>query len=114
MSERELSEAYKLARVAVVPLRYGAGVKGKVIESVYHGVPVITTQIGAEGLPGEPDSYMCIQDDAQEYAKRTIELLGDQQQCQCLINNADKTLKHYFSRDNAIEAVNQIMGIASE
>ena len=42
-----------------MPLRYGAGVKGKVIEAVYHGVPVVTTEVGAEGIP-EADKVMRI------------------------------------------------------
>jgi hypothetical protein len=37
--------------LAVVPLRYGAGVKGKVIEAVQHNVPLVTTPVGAEGIP---------------------------------------------------------------
>ena len=38
------------ARVCVVPLLHGAGVKGKIIESLLAGTPVVTTRIGAEGL----------------------------------------------------------------
>ncbi len=37
VSEEELSELYRTCRIVVVPLRYGAGVKGKVIEALYNG-----------------------------------------------------------------------------
>jgi GT2 family glycosyltransferase/glycosyltransferase involved in cell wall biosynthesis len=38
------------ARVSIAPLRYGAGVKGKIGEALSHGLPVVTTPIGAEGM----------------------------------------------------------------
>ena len=51
VSDEELERLYATCRVVVVPLRYGAGVKGKVLEALYNGAPVITTSIGAEGIP---------------------------------------------------------------
>ena len=55
VSEEELSELYATCRVVVVPLRYGAGVKGKVVEAIYNGAPIVTTSIGAEGIPQVED-----------------------------------------------------------
>jgi O-antigen biosynthesis protein len=52
VSDDELSAAYARARVAVVPLRYGAGVKLKVVEALREGVPLVTTPVGTQGLPG--------------------------------------------------------------
>jgi len=50
--DEELAEAYARARVALCPLRVGAGVKLKVVEAMHRGVPVVTTGVGAQGLPG--------------------------------------------------------------
>lgn len=50
--DAELAAAYRRARLAICPLRYGAGVKLKVVEAMSQGVPVVTTEIGAQGLPG--------------------------------------------------------------
>ena len=36
----------------MVPLRFGAGVKGKVVESLSHGLPLVTTSVGVQGIPG--------------------------------------------------------------
>ena len=52
VSEEELSELYRTCRLVVVPLRYGAGVKGKVVEAIYNGAPIVTTSVGSEGIPG--------------------------------------------------------------
>jgi len=51
VSDEELAALYRQVGLAVVPLRYGAGVKGKVIEAVQHNVPLVTTPVGAEGIP---------------------------------------------------------------
>lgn len=50
--DEELAAAYARARLSICPLRYGAGVKLKVVEAMAQGVPVVTTEIGAQGLPG--------------------------------------------------------------
>lgn len=52
VSDEALRAYYMDARVAVVPLRYGAGVKNKVIEAMSFGVPLVTTPVGAQGVEG--------------------------------------------------------------
>ena len=52
VSDAELRQYYAEARVAVVPLRCGAGVKLKVVEALREGLPLVTTPVGAQGLPG--------------------------------------------------------------
>lgn len=52
VSDAELETCYAGARVVIAPLRFGAGVKGKVIEALAYGVPVVTTSFGVEGVPG--------------------------------------------------------------
>jgi hypothetical protein len=49
-SVRELKEAFRGVRVNLAPLRFGAGVKGKVLDGFHHGVPAVSTLIAAEGL----------------------------------------------------------------
>jgi glycosyltransferase involved in cell wall biosynthesis len=50
ISDRELEALYDEHRVVIVPLRYGGGIKGKILEAMSLGVPVVTTPVGAEGL----------------------------------------------------------------
>jgi O-antigen biosynthesis protein len=52
VTDEVLAELYDQCRVSVVPLRFGAGVKGKVVESLSHGLPLVSTSIGVEGMPG--------------------------------------------------------------
>lgn len=53
VSDEGLDRLYKSVRLVVVPLRYGAGIKGKVIEAMANNVPVVTTTCGAEGIVGD-------------------------------------------------------------
>jgi glycosyltransferase involved in cell wall biosynthesis len=71
-----LARRYAQARVAAVPLRYGAGVKLKVVEALKEGVPLVTTPVGAQGLYGlEEVAAVC--EDAELFATHTCSLLTD-------------------------------------
>lgn len=76
MPDEELDKMYRTCRMAVVPLRYGAGVKGKVIESAYYQIPLVTTPIGAEGLVCD-NGVFAIEEDAQAMAQKICDLYED-------------------------------------
>ncbi len=50
----KLAPLFDAHRLSVVPLRYGAGIKGKLLASLAHGLPAVSSAIGAEGLPASP------------------------------------------------------------
>jgi GT2 family glycosyltransferase/ubiquinone/menaquinone biosynthesis C-methylase UbiE len=76
VSDEELETIYTEARVALCPLRFGAGVKLKVVEAMHRGVPVVTTTVGAQGLPDL--SALCdVGDEAKSLAAATLRLLSD-------------------------------------
>lgn len=76
VGEAELAAHYAAARVAVVPLRSGAGVKLKVVEALAEGTPLVTTDIGAQGLPGL-EHVASIANDAAAFAAAVCALLTD-------------------------------------
>jgi GT2 family glycosyltransferase len=76
VTDAELQAAYDRARVAVVPLRCGAGVKLKVVEALCAGVPLVTTPVGAQGLPGL-FQVVAVHDDAACFAAAATALLRD-------------------------------------
>jgi O-antigen biosynthesis protein len=73
----DLDALYASARVAVAPVRYGAGVKIKVVEAIQAGVPVVTTTVGAEGLPGELRDLLVVTDDGEEMGREIARLCTD-------------------------------------
>ena len=58
----DIYDVYDRARVAVVPLRYGAGVMTKAIEALRFGVPMVTTTVGASGLDRMAPGSYCTED----------------------------------------------------
>jgi GT2 family glycosyltransferase/glycosyltransferase involved in cell wall biosynthesis/SAM-dependent methyltransferase len=67
------------SRIMVAPLRYGAGLKGKVTQALAVGLPVVTTPVGAEGLEGTDEEFMLIAEDLQELAAHAVRIYRDDQ-----------------------------------
>jgi GT2 family glycosyltransferase len=76
VSDAELAGHYAAARVAVVPLRCGAGVKLKVAEALRDGLPLVTTPVGAQGLPGIAD-IVAVESGPAAFAAAVVTLLRD-------------------------------------
>ena len=72
-----LTPYYERARVVLVPLRYGAGTKRKVIQALMAKVPMVASSIGAEGLHLEHERDFLLADDAASFAAATERLLRD-------------------------------------
>lgn len=71
----DLAARYRSARLTVAPLRFGAGVKGKVGESLAYGVPVVGTPIAFEGMDLKPDEHVLVGDTEAELADAIVTLL---------------------------------------
>ena len=71
---RDLQASLDEVRVAVVPVRYGAGVKIKTVDALSRGLPVISTSIGAEGIEASWREAMRIEDDPTLFARALIEV----------------------------------------
>jgi len=76
VSEEELLAHYRNARAAIVPLRFGAGIKSKVVEALQQGLPLVTTPVGAQGLPGL-EAVAAVADAPQQLADALVRLLED-------------------------------------
>lgn len=106
VSEEELSRLYASCRIVVVPLRYGAGVKGKVIEALYNGAPVVTTSIGAEGIP-DAGQVMAVKDDPAEFAMEVLSLYQDVSRCRQMSQETQNYIRRYHSIDAAWNVVGE-------
>ena len=76
VTEEELQNKYSECRLVVIPLRYGAGVKGKMLEALYYGCPVITTSVGAEGVE-DIETVVEIADDEKIFAEKILSMYDD-------------------------------------
>ena len=74
-----LDQVFSSSRVLIVPLRFGAGVKGKLIDAMYYGVPSVTTSIGAESMCTHPSEWGgAVTDSIEDFVKAAIELYTDE------------------------------------
>lgn len=107
VSDEQLTRLYQQARVVVVPLRFGAGVKGKVIEALAHGVPVVTTRFGVEGIPGMAEMIQPT-DSPETMAATVTRLLIDDLAWQCLSASGQTFVQQRFSVQAAQASMTQL------
>ncbi|MBE9090145.1 glycosyltransferase [Microcystis aeruginosa LEGE 11464] len=91
----EVEPYFQKSRVFVAPLRFGAGMKGKIGQSLSLGLPTITTKIGAEGMGLIDHQDVLIADTAEEFARAVIELYDNMELWQKLADNSLETIKRY-------------------
>ena len=73
----DLADFYAQTRVVMAPIRFGAGVKVKTIQALQYGVPVVSTECGAEGIDTGGLHPIVVADDAAAFAAALIALLTD-------------------------------------
>jgi len=76
VSDSELRRWYQRSRIAVAPLRFGAGMKGKVVEAMANGLPIVTTTTGRQGL-GDAKEFLPAFDEPSEFAAEILNLLDN-------------------------------------
>jgi glycosyltransferase involved in cell wall biosynthesis len=80
----DIDRYYDAARVFVSPLRFGAGVKGKNVQALARGLPLVTTTVGAEGIDLRDGVEAFVEDDPGEFATAVKVLLHDDQRWQAM------------------------------
>jgi O-antigen biosynthesis protein len=108
VDDATLTSLYLRSRAAVVPLRYGAGIKGKVVEALQQGLPLVTTTTGAQGLPGVGAVCM-VADDEREIAAGILELLGDDAIWISRSSSGARYARERFSTDALREQITMAM-----
>ena len=102
------------ARVFVCPLRYGAGMKGKIGHSMSLGLPVVTTAIGAEGMALVDRETALIADEPAVFASAVVRLYRDEQLWTALAQQAKAHVETHFSEAVARERLRTIFPTANE
>lgn len=100
LQDDELIKLYNQCRISVVPLRYGAGIKGKVLEAMYNGLPIVSTSVGTEGII-DIERYIEDTDEADEFARKVIELYDDTDRLAAMSRNNQQYVKDHLSVESA-------------
>lgn len=109
-SDEELQRLYQTCRIVVVPLRYGAGVKGKVVEAAYNQIPIITTSIGAEGLDSSIGCFIT-EDDTDRLADLIVKTYSDFDALRKMSDAGKVFIEKYFTLEVAKNVLQSDMQI---
>ena len=98
-------------RLSVAPLRFGAGMKGKVGEALAHGLPVVTTTIGAEGMVETTPaaSGLAVADDPQAFAAAIVRLVRDDAEWSRLAEAGREHVARHYGHAPVAEALERLL-----
>ncbi|MEH6515084.1 MAG: glycosyltransferase [Halioglobus sp.] len=98
VSEDRLEELYCSSRVSILPLLHGAGVKGKLIESMRYQIPIVSTAIGLEGVSA--DLYqLYAKDEGSEFSDEINKLLTDPVYWELMRSRLKKAFAESYSKE---------------
>jgi len=108
----DLGAVYAAAAVVVAPVRFGAGMKGKVCEAMAAGVPVVTTTVGAEGIHAVAGRDLLVADDPEAFAAAVVSLLGDPERAAAVGAAGAAAIQAQCSTDVVRPAVHGLVEVA--
>ena len=100
-------------RVSIAPLRYGAGVKGKVNSAMSHGLPVVATSTSVEGMHLKNEEDVLVADDPVAFADAIVRAYRDETLWRRLSAGGVDNIRRHFSRDVARKAVKRLMALTN-
>jgi len=106
---KDVRPYFENSRVFVAPLRYGAGIKGKINQSSSYGLPVVTTSIGAEGMDLIDEEDALIADTPEMFANKVIELYNNGDLWCKLSKSSIETTKRKYSYEVAKSELSKII-----
>ncbi len=114
VSEEKLTALYRQARLVIVPLRQGGGIKGKIIEALWHQTPVLTTPVGAEGIPDAAAAMQISGSTPAEFAAALVGLYLQPDRLAELSRAGSRIVQeHYSAAAMRVALQTEIAGLSS-
>lgn len=107
---QELEPFYNQARVFVSPLRFGSGIKVKVVNALYRGLPTVTTSVGAEGLQVISGKHLLISDDPITMTNDLLNLLNNELLWNGLRDNSRALMREKYTWDRVFSTLDEVIG----
>jgi glycosyltransferase involved in cell wall biosynthesis len=108
----DLAPYYAASRVAIAPLRFGAGIKGKVLEAMGYGLPVVMTPVAAEGINARPGDDALIATTPASFAAAIVTLYTDDALWHRLAHNGQFLVTKCFSFEQVKLALTDLLSMA--
>jgi GT2 family glycosyltransferase len=100
---------FESVKLSVAPLRWGAGVKGKINQSMGFGVPVIATSVAAEGMGLTHGEDILVADEPESFAKALLDLYHSEDLWSRLSKNGIKKTKLLYSKEVARKQLKRLL-----
>jgi Glycosyl transferases group 1 len=104
---KDLEPLFNEARVSLAPLRFGSGIKVKVLNSMCRGLPIVTTSIGAEGIDARHMQELAITDSASDMAQAIDTLLTDRAAWQALEQGSRNKVREKYTWEKVLGAMRE-------
>jgi GT2 family glycosyltransferase len=101
--QRDIRPFFDSAKLSVAPLRFGAGIKGKINQSMGFGVPVVATSLAIEGMPLSNRKDILVADEPEDFAHALIELYESEELWNRLSENGIRKTRALYSTEAARE-----------
>mgnify|MGYP000358453161 FL=1 len=101
----DLEPYFRKARLFITPLRFGSGIKVKVVNALYRGIPCVTTSIGTEGLKVKDGEHIFIKDQPKDYITAVDTLLKDKETWEQFRNQSRAIARKYYTWDYVLENI---------
>jgi GT2 family glycosyltransferase/glycosyltransferase involved in cell wall biosynthesis len=99
--QRDVRPFFDTVKLSVAPLRFGAGVKGKINQSMAFGVPVVATSLAVEGMELTDHEDILVADEPEDFARALIELYESDELWKKLSENGIRKTRELYSPDAA-------------
>jgi glycosyltransferase involved in cell wall biosynthesis len=99
--QKDVRPFFNSVRLSVAPLRFGAGVKGKINQSMAFGVPVVATSVAVEGTELQHGEEILVADEPEEFARALVDLYESEELWNRLSQNGIKKTQALYSTDAA-------------
>jgi glycosyltransferase involved in cell wall biosynthesis len=101
----DLEPYFQKCRAFISPLRFGSGIKVKVMNAMYRGIPTITTSVGSEGLAIKTSHHLMVNDDMESYVKSVATVLTDKDKWEELSTASRQLANEKYTWDSVLNIV---------
>jgi polysaccharide biosynthesis protein PslH len=107
----ELAAVYARSRVFICPLLSGAGTKLKLSEAMSHGLPIVTTSVGASGMPLEDGESALVADGSEHFTTAVLRITQDPALAGRLAAEAARVYREHYSRESIYQRIDEMLGL---
>jgi GT2 family glycosyltransferase/glycosyltransferase involved in cell wall biosynthesis len=106
--QRDVAPFFDEVKLSVAPLRFGAGVKGKINQSMAFGVPVVATSLAVEGMELRDREHILVADEPEDFAEALVELYESEELWNRISENGIEKTRSLYSTEIAREKLERL------